>query len=130
LFGHGLGTSLEANANFGRSAKPAHNLYAEVMQALGFVGLLLFMMYTFSIVRALNKENIQFGSLGYQDTPFVQSAWRAVKFFFGLNLLLSLASYELSGYEWYLVPGLVVVIGEIRSHYNRVENKYENGKIS
>jgi O-antigen ligase len=50
IFGYGLGTSREANANFGDNAfgdndKPAHNLYAEVAEELGFVGLFIFLLF-------------------------------------------------------------------------------------
>ena len=55
IFGHGLGTSPEANANFTTSGPymgwelPAHNLYLEVAQELGFVGLAIFLLFMKSI---------------------------------------------------------------------------------
>ena len=39
LFGHGLGTSREANANFRGEDMPSHNLYTEVAEELGYIGL-------------------------------------------------------------------------------------------
>jgi O-antigen ligase len=51
LFGHGLGTSREANANFGTFDQPSHNLYVEIAQELGFVGLVIFVGFMWSIAR-------------------------------------------------------------------------------
>src|SRR5690606_29141626 len=40
IFGHGLGTSAEANFNTYGEAAPAHNLYLEIFEELGVVGLI------------------------------------------------------------------------------------------
>ena len=53
IFGHGLGRSYEANANFGApelKAVVTHNLYAEVAQELGCVGLIIFLLFMKSIM--------------------------------------------------------------------------------
>ncbi|MGH9196335.1 MAG: O-antigen ligase family protein, partial [Acidimicrobiia bacterium] len=44
LLGHGLGTTTEANFHFNGYAQPSHNLYLEVLEELGFVGLLIFVL--------------------------------------------------------------------------------------
>ena len=55
IFGHGLGTSREANANFGDDDQPAHNLYVEVAEELGFVGLAIFILFLKSIFAGFAK---------------------------------------------------------------------------
>ena len=52
LFGHGLGTSREANANFRGEDLPSHNLYTEVAEELGYVGLVLLLMLIWSFLKA------------------------------------------------------------------------------
>ena len=52
VFGHGLGTSREANANFRGEDLPSHNLYTEVAEELGYVGLMLLLALIWSFLRA------------------------------------------------------------------------------
>ena len=52
FFGHGLGTSQEANANFRGDDKPSHNLYIEIAEELGYMGLALALALIWSFVRA------------------------------------------------------------------------------
>jgi len=108
--GHGLGTSQEANANFGHSDQPAHNLYAEVTQELGFVGLVLFFYYIKSIISVFKKGNQIIQARISTVKSFNNQLWFSLQVFFGMNLLLSLASYGISSYEWYLLPGLTEVL--------------------
>jgi O-antigen ligase len=116
LFGHGLGTSLEANNNFGHSTHRAHNLYAEVAQELGFIGLCIFLLYILSIFKELRNAKIQWHPVEMQKLSFIQASYFALWVFFFMNLVFSLASYGLSGYQWYLIPALIVVLGRFQSH--------------
>ncbi len=52
VFGHGLGTSVEANAHYRGYGQISHNLYTEVAQELGFVGLLVFLSFITTAVKA------------------------------------------------------------------------------
>jgi putative inorganic carbon (hco3(-)) transporter len=52
LFGHGLGTSREANAHFRGEDALSHNLYTEAAEELGYVGLALLLSLIWSFVRA------------------------------------------------------------------------------
>jgi len=113
LFGYGLGTSLEANANFGHSAQPAHNLYAEVAQELGFIGLFIFLGYIVAIIKELRSNLASFSAQNIYESKFLQSSWNGLKTFFFTNLLFSLASYGLSSYEWYLIPALIQTVNKI-----------------
>ncbi len=105
LFGHGLGTSAEANFNFGGYGQLAHNLYAETAQELGFVGLTIFLALITAIARGTvvaARATVQTdGSHG-----FLNRLALSLQVFLGMNLLFSLASYGLTSYEWYLMAGL------------------------
>jgi len=46
--GYGLGTSYEANSNLSRSGLVTHNLYLEVWQELGLIGLIIFLLFMVS----------------------------------------------------------------------------------
>ncbi|MFT5728836.1 MAG: putative inorganic carbon (HCO3(-)) transporter [Desulforhopalus sp.] len=130
MFGHGLGTSKEASWNYGQSTHLAHNLYAEVAQELGFIGLLFFLIYIYSIFKELKKANIQWHPDENQDSNFIQVSYCALWIFFFMNLVFSLASYGLSGYEWYLMPALIVVLRRIQTCDVELVEKNINGKIS
>src|SRR6266853_5006033 len=55
LFGHGLGTSREANAHFRGEDLPSHNLYTEAAEELGYIGLALLLSLIWSFLRACQK---------------------------------------------------------------------------
>ena len=95
----------------------AHNLYAEVAQELGFVGLFLFMLYLFAIFKALTIEQKKWQPLAVSQPNFMQSSRNALLVFFYMNLLFSMASYGLSLYQWYLIPGLIVVLERIQDQH-------------
>jgi O-antigen ligase len=108
IFGHGLGTSREANANFAGKDQPAHNLYGEVAQELGFVGLVIYLLFLKSIYtgfaeckRVYNRQDA---------SAFLTRLVDALQLFLFMNLLFSFASYGLSSYEWYLLGAFSVAI--------------------
>jgi putative inorganic carbon (HCO3(-)) transporter len=111
FFGHGLGTSGEANANFGAMGQPAHNLYVEAAQELGLLGLPLLIAFMVALAREISatarrcRETAQSG--------FVLAGTQALSVFFWMNVTFSLASYGLSGYEWYLMAGLSAVLARL-----------------
>ena len=108
IFGHGLGTSREANANFGGVDQPAHNLYAEVLQELGFVGLAIFLLFLKSICSGFAecKRAYKEGDASVFSRRIID----ALQIFLVLNAIFSFASYGLSSYEWYLLGGFSVVL--------------------
>ena len=130
LFGHGLGTSKEASWNYGNSTHLAHNLYAEVAQELGFVGLFIFFLYILAIYRELRNAEIQWHPVETQELDFIQVSYYALWVFFFMNLVFSLASYGLSSYEWYLMPALIVVLGRLKTRGAELVEKDINGKTS
>jgi O-antigen ligase len=119
LFGHGLGTSREANANFGTDDKPAHNLYAEVAQELGFVGLIVFLLFLKSIVSGFAECKRAF--IGATSSSFLVRLLDATQVWLIMNLVFSLASYGLNSYEWYLLGALSVVMQRFATASGRSE---------
>ena len=111
VFGHGLGTSREANGHFRGVDQPSHNLYAEVGQELGFIGLVIFILFIKSIVsnflqisKILQEKDVKI---------FLRKLVDALQIWLVMNLLFSIASYGLSSYEWYLFAGLSVVMQKL-----------------
>ena len=118
LFGHGLGTSAEANGNFGEYAKIAHNLYAEIAQELGFIGLFLFLLFIRSIVLNFIASYKKLRADAGQNRFLLQTTHAMTVWIF-MNLIFSLASFGLSSYEWYLFAGLSVVLSNIAAEQAR-----------
>ena len=122
IFGYGLGTSREANANFGDNAfgdndKPAHNLYAEVAEELGFVGLFIFILFLKSIFSGFAECK-----RAYSDrdvSAFLRRLVDALQLFLIMNFLFSFASYGLSSYEWYLLGGFSVAMRNLSGSERR-----------
>jgi putative inorganic carbon (HCO3(-)) transporter len=108
IFGHGLGTSREANANFGTDDMPAHNLYAEMAQELGFVGLAIFILFLKSIFAGFAECKRAYD--GQDVSAFLRRIVDTLQIFLIMNFLFSFASYGLNSYEWYLLGGLSVVM--------------------
>lgn len=109
VFGHGLGTSLEANANVRGNAQPSHNLFTETAQELGFVGLGLFLAFLVATVRNCKAAQPLDGP-GPGESTFAAAAGKAILAGISVNLVFALASYGLSEYRWYLLAGLSVAV--------------------
>ena len=113
FFGYGLGTSKEANANYGGVVQVSHNLYTEVFQELGIFGLFIFLAFIWSVIKDLlniYKINI---------TEFLSSQNYLLLLREGLlvwlimNVIMSFFSYGLSSYYWYLFAGLAVALSNV-----------------
>jgi hypothetical protein len=105
FMGHGLGTSAEANANYGHEAKISHNLYAETFQEIGIVGLGIFLSLIYLMFKNLLDAS---GCAG-----FLENLRYSLLVFASMNTFFGLASYGLSSYEWYFLAALSLVIFEI-----------------
>jgi putative inorganic carbon (hco3(-)) transporter len=110
--GHGIGTSLEVNANMGGKALIAHNLYAEIMQEIGSIGLIIFIYFIRSIVLNFRRSAKYLKEKVRSETTLLNTT-HAMEVWLWMNILFSFASYGLSSYEWYLFGGLSVVIRNI-----------------
>lgn len=109
LFGHGLGTSKEANANFSESYLLAHNLYIETAQELGFIGLAIFLAFVASLLAGLRRATAILRDAG-EPSPMLRRLVPALQVWIGMNILFSFASYGLSSYDWYFAAGLTEVV--------------------
>ena len=118
IFGHGLGTSAEANANYGTRAQISHNIYTETFQEIGLIGLLVFLMF----VLAIFKSNLTLNRYR-EGSVYLIRLGRALFIVTGMNIFFGLASYGLSSYEWYLLGGLSVIIHE---HLRKSEHEKKN----
>lgn len=108
FFGHGLGTSTEAQANFAGSDMPAHNLFVELAQEFGAFGFVLFLVFIAVVTREVRVARARCKQAG--STGLVLQTADAVQVFFWMNIISAWASYGLSGYEWYLMAGLSAVV--------------------
>lgn len=109
FFGHGLGTSQEANANFGQADQRSHNLYTETAQELGFVGLPILIATIVSIAMNLRVSMRKLRASSVVD-PLLLRLTDAVQVWLAMNILFSFASYGLSSFEWYFAAGLSEVL--------------------
>ncbi len=109
LFGHGVGTSLEANSNVVGVYLRAHNLYTEIMQELGMIGLILFLMFIKKIIYNFkySKDCVESKQ---EEFPYLYNITNAMQAWLLMNIVFSFASYGLTSYEWYLFGGLSVVL--------------------
>ncbi|QCF26288.1 O-antigen ligase family protein [Hydrocarboniclastica marina] len=130
IIGHGLGTSREASWNIGGNDQPAHILWAEIWQEIGFIGLVLFILYLKTII----KNFLDAGKLikkHYPPSDFLYRCTEAMQVWLMMNLLFSLASYGLKSYEWYLFGGLsVVLVGLAKLRAEQAERLSSDGKRS
>ena len=126
IFGFGLGTSREANAHYGQEDKLAHNLYAEVAQELGFVGLLIFIRFMYSVVK--NFISYPLLDKDLDENRFLYFVNKAMFVWIVMDVIFSFASYGLSGYGWYLFGGLSISYAQIiknKKHINTKKVKFE-----
>lgn len=126
-FGHGLGTSPEANANFTTSGPyaymemPAHDLYAELAEELGFVGLVIFLLFMKSIYSGFVEcKRVQWRS---SIDGFMPKLVDAMLVWLAMNFVFSFASYGLTSYEWYLFAGISVVIRRIAKEQEATDTR-------
>lgn len=112
IVGHGLGTSAEANGNYGSYGKIAHNLYAEIFQELGLIGLVIFVFFIKSILLNFRDSMVVLKS---RDSPgkFLPALTDAMQVWMIMNIAFSFASFGFSSYEWYLFGGLSLVLRNI-----------------
>ena len=126
LFGHGLGTSAEANANFRGTNQLSHNLFAEVLQELGLVGMFIFAMLLRSIWTGTQQA---LATLRNSPTanPLLLRLGRTVRVWLAVSILGSLFTYGLSSYNWYFLAGLADVVTALLEHHATVATTGRRG---
>jgi O-antigen ligase len=109
LFGHGLGTSREANANFGTHDQPSHNLYTEALEEVGACGLVILLVFIVALVMEVRGLNLA-AKAAPPDNVVAARIAAALQVWLGMNVLFSFASYGLSSFEWYFAAGLAAIL--------------------
>jgi O-antigen ligase len=109
LLGHGLGTSKETSYNLYRSGQISHNLYIEIIQESGLIGLIIFGMYVYSIINSLREISRRL-TKETESKIWTLNLVKAIQVWVIMNLIYSISSYGFSSWEWYLFGGIAAVI--------------------
>lgn len=112
LTGHGLGTSVEANAHYGGYGQIAHDLYAEILEELGFIGLIIFLFFVKSVLVNF-RDSLRVMKEATDDMKFIRALTNGMQVWVVMNIIFGLASFGFSSYEWYLFAGLSVVLKRV-----------------
>jgi len=115
LFGHGLGTSKEANAHFRNEDRPSHDLFTEVAQELGFIGLGIFLSIIWGVIQSCiaARAAVAVGGAGSEQRLFLSKVAESLLVLVGVDLFFSIASYGMSEPYWYFIGGLAVVTSRL-----------------
>jgi hypothetical protein len=115
FFGHGLGTSQEANANFRGKEMLSHNLYTEVAEELGYIGLIFVLALFWSFLRAcwVAQQAASAAAAADERLKFLNTVAVALVVIVAADLFYSFAAYGLSEPYWYFYGGLSVVTARL-----------------
>lgn len=115
FFGHGLGTSREANAHYRGEDLPSHNLYLEVAEELGYVGLIMVVALLWSFLQTCLTAQRLVNATPTDDPRlrFLHDVAVALMVVVGVDLFFSFASFGFSEPYWYFVGGLSVVTARL-----------------
>jgi O-antigen ligase len=114
LFGNGLGTSRETNWNvMGGSSQITHNLYIEILQETGIIGLSLFIIYIFSIIGSLRNALKLLTEKNYSSSDWLARLTIATLVWIFMNVFYSLSCFGLSSWEWYFFGGIATICHSI-----------------
>jgi O-antigen ligase len=108
LVGHGFGTSRETNFNVGgKSDQISHNLYIEIIQEVGIIGLGLFLAYIYAIYKSCARSRELLKGTG--DETLLIPLTYALQVWILMDMFYSFSCFGLSSWEWYLFGGLGAV---------------------
>jgi putative inorganic carbon (HCO3(-)) transporter len=112
VFGHGLGTTIEAKVHAGHTAQASHNLYTELLIELGFVGGFLFLGFLYSIHREVRRVARLVGTdkTGSKD-DLNNRLMMCFTVLFWMYAVFSINYYGLSQDYWYALAGVVTAFG-------------------
>jgi hypothetical protein len=110
LFGHGLGTSKEANSHFRGAYMLSHDLYTETAEELGYLGLVLVLGLIWSFLRACwtTQQVVRAAPATDERLRFLHLLAGSLVVVVAVDLFFSFAGYGLSEPYWYLIGGLSV----------------------
>jgi hypothetical protein len=115
LFGHGIGTSQEANAHFRDAYMPSHDLYTETAEELGYVGLVLVLSLIWSFLRACwtAQQVVSARPTTDERLRFLHGVASSLVVVVAVDLFFSFAAYGLNEPYWYFIGGLSVVTARL-----------------
>jgi putative inorganic carbon (HCO3(-)) transporter len=115
FFGHGLGTSREANANFRGADMLSHDLYTEAAEELGYIGLGLLLALIWSFLRACRtaQQVVSAAPTTDERLRFLHSVAVSLVVVVAVDLFFSFAAYGLSEPYWYFLGALSVVTARL-----------------
>ena len=107
LFGNGLGTCQETNVNvLGGRAQITHNLYIEILQEVGIIGLTFFMLFIVAIFKSLKETKRLMSVHGQGENGWLFRLATATQVWVVMDLFYSLSCYGLRSWEWYFFGGI------------------------
>jgi O-antigen ligase len=109
VFGFGLGTSAEAKFHVLGHAQLAHNLYLEVAQELGLVGLAIYLVFLKRIIGNFTVVKKRLRDSAIKDA-YILRLVSGLEVWMLMSLLFSLASYGLSDWSWYFFAGMSLAL--------------------
>jgi len=115
FFGHGLGTSAEANSHFRGEDLRSHNLYTEVAEELGYVGLVLLLGLIWGFLKACWRAQQIVSATPMTDPRlrFLHEVAVALVVVVGVDLFFSFAAFGFSEPYWYFFGGLSVATARL-----------------
>lgn len=113
IVGHGLGTTQEAKFHKMGSTQASHNLYAELLIEIGFIGAIFFLRYLYFIYRRVQTNKNLFNDLHLDDRNFYSRLNKVLFAVFWMYAVYSINYWGLSQYYWYLFGGLVIAFGRL-----------------
>lgn len=130
LFGHGIGTSREANGRFRGADMPSHNLYTETAEELGYVGLVIVLGLIWSFLRACwtAQQAVAAAPTNDERLRFLHSVARALIAVVAVDLFFSFAAYGLGEPYWYFIGGLSVVTARLVANLSPAAAKLAPGR--
>ena len=124
LVGHGLGTSLETNANITGEAVISHNLYLETVQEIGLFGLCLFLLYVRGMWRNLRDAKTIFRD-ALPKKHWMEALTKAVQVWIIMDVFYSFTCFGLNSWEWYLFGGISVALLRVARQKESLNAKVE-----
>ena len=117
IVGHGVGTTAEAKVNVaGERPKASHNLYAELLIEVGFVGAMFFLAFLWQILKLTRNNQLILASRKTGEEPdydFPARLNRALFVIFWVYAVYSFNYFGLSQDYWYVFGGICVAFGFI-----------------
>jgi putative inorganic carbon (HCO3(-)) transporter len=104
VFGHGLGTTSETKVHNGYKPQAAHNMYAEVLIEVGFVGMFFF----FRFIRRVYQQLAYSITHSEHVDEFYKATCKILKIVFWMFIVYSINYWGLTQYYWYNLAGLTI----------------------